>query len=43
MAFKKNVPAFATHTDGEIDVKDLGKVTVDVAWAGMFYVIAPMI
>jgi proline racemase len=36
----ENVPAFATHTDVEIDVKGLGKVTVDVAWGGMFYVIA---
>ncbi len=36
----ENVPAFATHTDVEIEVKGLGKVTVDVAWGGMFYVIA---
>ncbi|WP_336715230.1 proline racemase family protein [Arthrobacter sp. USHLN218] len=36
----KNVPAFAAHLDAEIDVPHLGKVTVDVAWGGMFYVIA---
>src|SRR5262249_2012478 len=35
----KNVPAFASHLDGVIDVPELGKVTVDVAWGGMFYVI----
>lgn len=36
----KNVPAFAVHLDAEIDVPHLGKVIVDVAWGGMFYVIA---
>ncbi len=36
----ENVPAFAVHLDREIDVPELGKVTVDVAWGGMFYVIA---
>ena len=36
----KNVPAFAAHLDAVIDVPGLGKVTVDVAWGGMFYVIA---
>ncbi|MBV7339874.1 proline racemase family protein [Chloroflexi bacterium TSY] len=36
----KNVPAFATHLDTEIDVPHLGKVTVDVAWGGMWYAIA---
>ncbi len=35
-----NVPAFAVHLDTEIEVPGLGKVTVDVAWGGMFYVIA---
>lgn len=35
----KNVPAFAAHLDAVIDVPHLGKVTVDVAWGGMFYVI----
>jgi len=36
----KNVPAFAVHLDAEIDVPELGKVTVDVAWGGMWYAIA---
>jgi proline racemase len=36
----RNVPAFATHLDTEIDVPHLGTVTVDVAYGGMFYVIA---
>jgi proline racemase len=36
----RNVPAFAAHLDAVIDVPHLGKVTVDVAWGGMFYVIA---
>ncbi|MEM7798732.1 MAG: proline racemase family protein [Chloroflexota bacterium] len=36
----QNVPAFAMHLDAEIDVPHLGKVTVDIAWGGMFYVIA---
>jgi proline racemase len=36
----KNVPAFAVYLDAVIDVPQLGKVTVDVAWGGMFYVIA---
>lgn len=36
----KNVPAFAAYLDVEIDVPHLGKVTVDVGWGGMFYVIA---
>ena len=36
----RNQPAFATHLDAEIDVPELGKVRVDVAWGGMFYVIA---
>lgn len=36
----QNVPAFATHLDAELDVPHLGKVTVDIAWGGMFYVIA---
>jgi proline racemase len=36
----ENVPAFSIRSDVEIDVKGLGKVTVDVAWGGMFYVIA---
>jgi proline racemase len=36
----RNVPAFAVHLDETIDVPHLGPVTVDVAWGGMFYVIA---
>ena len=36
----RNVPAFAVHLDAVIDVPTLGRVTVDVAWGGMFYVIA---
>jgi proline racemase len=35
-----NVPAFATHLDQPIEVPHLGTVTVDVAYGGMFYVIA---
>jgi len=35
----ENVPAFAVHLDTTIEVPNLGKVTVDVAWGGMFYVI----
>ena len=36
----RNVPAFAVHLDKPIEVPQLGTVTVDVAWGGMFYVIA---
>jgi len=36
----QNVPAFAVHLDAEIDVPHLGRVTVDVAWGGMWYAIA---
>ena len=36
----ENVPAFAVHTDVTIEVPTLGRVSVDVAWGGMFYVIA---
>jgi len=36
----ENVPAFAVHLDAPIEVPGLGTVTVDVAWGGMFYVIA---
>jgi proline racemase len=35
-----NVPAFAVHLDAVLDVPTLGRVTVDVAFGGMFYVIA---
>ena len=36
----RNVPAFATHLDVPIEVPHVGTVTVDVAYGGMFYVIA---
>ncbi len=36
----RNVPAFAVHLDASIEVKGLGTVTVDVAYGGMFYVLA---
>lgn len=36
----KNMPAFSVYTNAVIDVPTLGKVTVDVAWGGMFDVIA---
>ncbi|MDE0306798.1 MAG: proline racemase family protein [Albidovulum sp.] len=36
----ENVPAFAAYLDRMIDVPELGRVSVDVAWGGMFYVIA---
>ncbi len=36
----ENVPAFAVHLDAMLDVPHLGRVPVDVAWGGMFYVIA---
>ena len=36
----RNVPAFAAYLDKAIEVPHLGTVTVDVAYGGMFYVIA---
>ena len=36
----RNVPAFATHLGATVEVPHLGAVTVDVAYGGMFYVIA---
>ena len=36
----RNVPAFATHIAVAVEVPQLGTVTVDVAYGGMFYVIA---
>src|SRR5579883_1127491 len=36
----QNVPAFAVYLDTIIEVPHLGPVTVDVAYGGMFYVIA---
>ena len=35
-----NVPAFAVHLDARIDVPGLGTVAVDIAWGGMFFVLA---
>ncbi len=35
-----NVPAFVSHLDVPIDVPTIGKVSVDIAWGGMFYAIA---
>jgi len=36
----RNVPAFAVHLDVKVEVPKIGTATVDVAWGGMFYVIA---
>src|SRR6266446_3246408 len=36
----RNVPAFATRLDAPIEIPQLGTVVVDVAYGGMFYVIA---
>ncbi len=36
----QNVPAFAVHLDAPVEVPGLGTVVVDVAYGGMFYVIA---
>src|SRR5579884_150126 len=36
----QNVPAFAVYLDATVEVPHLGTVTVDVAYGGMFYVIA---
>jgi proline racemase len=36
----RNVPAFATHLDARIEVPHLGEAIVDVAYGGMFYVLA---
>lgn len=36
----RNVPAFAVHLNAAVEVPQLGTVTVDVAYGGMFYVIA---
>ncbi|MCZ4354443.1 proline racemase family protein [Roseovarius aestuarii] len=35
-----NVPAFALHLDAPLEVPDLGRIEVDIAWGGMFYVLA---
>ncbi|CUH98099.1 proline racemase family protein [Leisingera aquaemixtae] len=36
----RNVPAFAMHLDAQVEVAGMGTVTVDVAWGGMFFVLA---
>lgn len=36
----RNVPSFAVHLDAAVEVRELGTVKVDVAYGGMFYVIA---
>lgn len=36
----ENVPSFAVHLDAEVEVPQLGRVSVEVAYGGMFYVIA---
>ena len=36
----RNVPAFAVHLDARIDLPGYGPATVDIAWGGMFFVIA---
>jgi proline racemase len=33
----ENVPAFAVYLDRSVEVPQVGTVTVDVAWGGMFY------
>ena len=35
-----NVPSFVEHLDARLDVPELGEVTVDVAYGGMWYAIA---
>ncbi|MCC7164483.1 MAG: proline racemase family protein [Anaerolineae bacterium] len=35
-----NVPAFAVYLDTPVEVPQLGTVSVDVAWGGMFYYVA---
>ncbi len=36
----ENVPAFVVELDAEVDVPEIGTVRVDIAYGGMFYVIA---
>lgn len=36
----RNVPAFATHLDATLILPEYGRVQVDIAYGGMFYVIA---
>ena len=35
----ENVPAFALQLDAVVEVPEIGRVQVDVAWGGMFYAI----
>lgn len=35
-----NVPAFAAHFDVPLEVPGFGRISVDIAWGGMWYVIA---
>ena len=35
-----NVPAFALHIDVPLEVPGYGQITVDIAWGGMFFVLA---
>ena len=35
-----NVPAFAAHVDVPLDVHGFGQVSVDIAWGGMWFVLA---
>ena len=35
----ENVPAFATHLDATLEVPEIGTISVDVAFGGMFYVL----
>lgn len=39
----RNVPAFLALKDAAVDVPDLGRLTVDVAWGGNFYAILPAV
>jgi proline racemase len=36
----RNVPSFATHLDATLAIPSYGSISVDVAYGGMFYVIA---
>ena len=36
----RNVPSFVMHLDASLRVDGLGDISVDVAWGGMFYVLA---
>ncbi|MEL6648101.1 MAG: proline racemase family protein [Pseudomonadota bacterium] len=36
----RNVPSFVMELDAPLDVDGLGRIKVDIAWGGMFYVLA---